>query len=532
MLESTSNVTLAVELTGSSATTLPPNLSALQDQPLLEMKGITKRFPGVVALDNVDFNVRRGEIHSLIGQNGAGKSTLMHILSGLYTANEGQIIIDGQPVVIHHPREALRLGIGTVYQELSLLPRLTVADNIFLGREPGNGFVIDERAVLRRAREVLEQLGVKQIDVNMPVGSLPLAQQQLVEIAKVLSHEPRILVLDEPTASLAEEETMHLFALLKGLKAQGIAIIFISHRFKEIIQHADRGTILRNGQVVRTLELQGVTEDELAEAMIGQHVESFYRHDGHEPATRGDVALQVEHLSVGRRVQDVSFELRRGEIVGITGLLGAGQNELARALFGIMENVTGTLRRDAKVVKIDSPGEAIALGICLLTEHRKTEGLVLDLSVKENVTLPSLNLFERAGLFLDNPREQTAVQSWIERLNIVVRSARSKMRTLSGGNQQKTILARWLLRDLEILIFIEPTRGIDVGAKAEIYQYLDKLSQEGKCIVVVSPELLEILGISDRIFVMYNGSLTHIFDKGQVNEESLLAAIQGGKQHG
>jgi ribose transport system ATP-binding protein len=363
------------------------------------------------------------------------------------------------------------------------------------------------------------------------VGSLPIAQQQLVEIAKVLSHQPRLLVLDEPTASLAEEETAHLFGLLDGLKAQGIAIIFISHRFKEILRHCDRGTILRNGKVVKTLALQGVTEDELAEAMIGQQFESFYRREGRDGKMQGEVLLQVENLSVGRRVRDVSFELRRGEIVGITGLLGAGQNELARALYGVMDNVHGTVRRSGKPVRITSPGQAIALGICLLTENRKQEGLVLELSVKENVTLPSLDLFERA-VFIDNPRENHAVQTWIERLNIVVRSARSKMRTLSGGNQQKTILARWLLRDLEILIFIEPTRGIDVGAKAEIYQYLDQLAHNGKAIVVVSPELPEILGVSDRIFVMYHGRLTRVFAKRAASEEILLEAIQGGKQHG
>jgi ABC-type sugar transport system ATPase subunit len=503
-----------------------------EERPILEMVGVTKRFPGVLALDKVNFSVRRGEIHSLIGQNGAGKSTLMHVLSGIYPANEGQIFIDGQPVTITHPREALRLGIGTVYQELSLLPRLSVADNIFLGREPGNGFIINEAAVLKRAAEVLAQLGVKNVDVKARVGELPLAQQQLVEIAKVLSHQPRILVLDEPTASLAEEETVHLFDILKGLKAHGIAIIFISHRFKEIIQHCDRGTILRNGKLVKTVELSGVTENELAEIMIGQQVESFFRHDGQGEPKAGDQVLEVSHLSVGQKVKDVSFALRRGEILGITGLLGAGQNELVRALFGIQENVTGTIRRNGQALAIRSPSDAIQHGICLLTENRKVEGLVLDMSVKENVTLPSLSMFRRAPVFIDNAGEERATDGFVRRLNIIVRSVRSKVRTLSGGNQQKTILARWLLRNLDILVFIEPTRGIDVGAKADIYQYLDRLAKEGKSIVVVSPELLEILGVSDRILVMYNGRLTNVFDKGTADEESLLSAVQGGSQHG
>lgn len=510
----------------------PAKAHAAETVPILQMVGVTKRFPGVLALDKVDFSVQRGEIHSLIGQNGAGKSTLMHVLSGIYPANEGQILIDGQPVTINHPREALRLGIGTVYQELSLLPRLSVADNIFLGREPGNGFVIDEAAVLRRSAEVLAQLGVGHIDVRTRVGDLPLAQQQLVEIAKVLSYNPRILVLDEPTASLAEEETNRLFEILKALKAQGIAIIFISHRFKEILQHCDRGTILRNGRLVKTVNLSEVTEEELAEIMIGQQVASYFREEGQVQASQDKVVLEVRNLSVGQKVKDVSFSLRRGEIVGITGLLGAGQNELVRALYGVQENVRGTILRDGRPVSIKSPGDAIRQGICLLTENRKLEGLVLEMSVKENVTLPSLSMFRRAPVFIDNSREEQATADFIKRLNIVVSSARAKVRTLSGGNQQKTILARWLMKNLEVLIFIEPTRGIDVGAKAEIYHYLDRLAKEGKCIVVVSPELLEILGISDRIFVMYNGRLTKVFAKGQVNEESLLSAVQGGNGHG
>ena len=521
-----------VMVTQVAETRVPGTASAAEEAcPILQMIGVTKRFPGVLALDKVDFSVRRGEIHSLIGQNGAGKSTLMHVLSGIYPANEGQILIDGQPVTINHPREALRLGIGTVYQELSLLPRLSVADNIFLGREPGNGFVIDEAAVLRRATEVLAQLGVSHVDVRTRVGDLPLAQQQLVEIAKVLSYNPRILVLDEPTASLAEEETNRLFEILKGLKAQGIAIIFISHRFKEILQHCDRGTILRNGKLVKTVNLSEVTEDELAEIMIGQQVASYFREQGQAQASQDKVVLEVRNLSVGQKVKDVSFSLRRGEIVGITGLLGAGQNELVRALYGVQENVRGTILRDGRPVSIKSPSDAIRHGICLLTENRKVEGLVLDMSVKENVTLPSLSMFRRAPLFIDNSREELATSEFIKKLNIVVRSARSKVRTLSGGNQQKTILARWLMKNLEILIFIEPTRGIDVGSKAEIYHYLDRLAKEGKSIVVVSPELLEILGISDRIFVMYNGRLTKVFAKGQANEETLLSAVQGGNGH-
>lgn len=499
----------------------------VQQRPILEMTGITKRFPGVLALDNVDFSVRRGEIHSLIGQNGAGKSTLMNILSGVYTPDHGEIKVDGQPVTMNQPREALRLGIGTVYQELSLVPKLSVADNIYLGREADRGFVINERSLAIKARKVLDRLGATDIDVGTPLGELSLAQQQLVEIAKVLSYNPRILVLDEPTAPLVQEDTARLFRLLDGLKSQGIAIVFISHRFKEIIQHCDRGTILRNGKLIKTIDLLGVTEETLAETMIGQQLESFYRHSAHTEGPQPIAALEVEGLSVGRKVRDVSFQLRRGEILGMTGLLGAGQNEVARALFGAQSEVSGTIRRSGCSVFIGSPQDAIEHGICLLTENRKREGLFLDMSVKENMTLPSLKSFSRAGAFVNNGKERQWAQRFIDRMNIVVRSSGSKVRTLSGGNQQKAILARWLMRDLEVLIFIEPTRGIDVGAKAEIYSDLSRLAGEGKSILVISTDLPEVLGISDRILVMYNGRLNRVIERAQASEEVLLAAIQG-----
>jgi ribose transport system ATP-binding protein len=495
--------------------------------PMLEMRGITRRFPGVVALDNVNFSVRQGEIHSLIGQNGAGKSTLMKILAGIYPANEGQIFIAGQPVTIRSPREALKLGISTVYQELSLLPNLSVADNIFLGREAGSRFTINEKAVLRKAREVLDQLGVQHIAPTTPVYQLSLAQQQLVEIAKALSYQPRILVLDEPTAPLAGDDTARLFEILRLLKAQGIALIFISHRFREILQHCDRGTILRNGQLIKTIELRGVTENELIEMMIGQEVREFYRDDVPDKLDDNDLALEVERLTIGQKVQDVSFTVRRGEIVGITGLMGAGQNEVARSLFGVQEGVQGIVRRNGRVIEPGSPRAAIAQGIGLLTENRKDEGLCLELSVKENTTLPTLSRFKKWLLFIDNQREQQTAQQFLAKSNTVMRSPGAPVWTLSGGNQQKTILARWILRDLDVLVFIEPTRGVDVGAKAEIYHVLEELAHGGKSIVVISTELPEILRISDRILVMYNGRLVQNIARAAASEEMLAAAMQG-----
>jgi len=502
--------------------------------PLLKMHGISKRFPGVVALEKVDFNVNQGEIHSLIGQNGAGKSTLMKILAGVYAADEGSIQLDGQPVHFKHPRDALNKGIVTVYQELSLLSNLTVAENIFLGREPGSGLVIDNKTIDQRSNEILESLGITNIDTRAKVADISLAQRQLVEISKALSQDLKVLVLDEPTAPLTSEDSSHLFEILNRLRAKGISIIFITHRLKEVITYADRGTILRNGKTIGTVEIGTVDEKTLIELMIGQKIDTFYHTDRHAETDLADVVLETESLSVGNKVLGVSFQLHKGEIVGVTGLLGAGQNELARALFGVQNHVEGIIRYKGKPVRMQSPQDAIQEGICLLTENRKDEGLVLDMNVRENITLPSLDMFHHSKWmpFINNRMERTAAFEIIEKVNVILRSQNSKIRTLSGGNQQKAIVARWLLRNLDVLIFIEPTRGIDVGSKVEIYRLLNALAKDGKAIMVVSTDHAEILGISDRIFVMYKGRLTGIFSKSEVNEEMLLAEIQGGARHG
>ena len=502
-----------------------------QNPPILEMKGITKRFPGVVALDDVHFSLMKGEIHSIIGQNGAGKSTLMKILAGDYRPTQGEILIFGEPVEFNNQRESRERGISIVYQDLSLLPNLTVAENIFLGREHTKNLIIDEQKIFKESNLVLEQLGVENIDVKQRLGELPLAQQQLVEIAKALSYQPKILILDEPTAALAPKEAERLFQILLRLKKQNISIIYITHRLHEIINYCDRGTILRNGKFITTVEISRETTDrDLIEWMIGQEIETFYRApSGEIKIGVEDALLKVRDLSVNNRVRGVSFDLKKGEILGITGLLGAGQNELARALFGIHTNVTGLISRNGQKISISSPRDAIRHGICLLTENRKDEGLFLDLSVKENITIPSMEqfVFSYSIPFINNKREQAVADKFIQKVNIILRSQATPIRTLSGGNQQKAILARWLLRNLEILVFIEPTRGIDVGAKAEIYRYLDSLAGEGRGIIVVSPDLNEIMGISDRILVMHEGELVQEFMRKNATEELLMSAIQG-----
>jgi len=493
------------------------------------MNDITKRFPGVLALDRASLSVQSGEIHSLIGQNGAGKSTMMKILSGMYGADEGRITLNGRGVSFRHPRDALQQGVVTVYQELSLLPNLTVAENMFLGREPGNFITLDARAQRNRSRKILEQLGIDNIDVDEKVSGLPLAQRQLVEIAKALSHDLKVLVLDEPTAPLTSEDTEHLFQILDRISKTGASIIFITHRLGEVLQHCTRGTILRNGRTVTTVDVAQTSENELIEAMIGQKANAFYHAGSHQGTASKAPALQVRNLSVGTRVEDVSFDLFPGEIVGLTGLLGAGQNELLRSLFGIQENVRGTFLRRGREVRIRSPRDAIDAGICLLTENRKEEGLILDMSVKENITLPSLPAFRVGRLWplLNNKKERASALDLIRKVGIALRSPNSRTRTLSGGNQQKTIVARWLLSNLDLLLFIEPTRGVDVGAKAEIYRMLSSLASEGKAIMVVSTDHTEILGISDRIFVMYKGRLTKVLPRAETGAESLLGAIQG-----
>jgi len=487
------------------------------------MRGVSKRFGAVAALSDVDLIVRRGEVHSIVGQNGAGKSTLMHILAGVHQADAGRVLLGGREVRIGGTAQALALGIVTVYQELSLLPNLTVAENVLLGREPTRGPLLRRSTMQARARAILESVGVGEIPVDAEVGTLPLAQRQLVEIARALSSDPGLLVLDEPTAALGREDAERLFGIVALLKARGVSTIFISHRFAEVLQHCDRATILRNGRLVETLDLAGVSEADLTVRMIGESAEAFYATAEHATPRR-DVALQAHGLRLAGRLRGVDLTLHRGEIVGLTGLLGAGQNEVARIVAGDLAADAGDVVCGGRRVGV-GPRAAIEAGICLLTEDRRAEGLFLDLPVADNIALPSLRRL-RWGPVLDLAAQRRAVAGVMRRLDIRAASAGAPVRSLSGGNQQKAILGRWLLRDPAVLVMIEPTRGVDVGAKAELYRTFEALAREGRAILMVSSDVPELLGVADRILVFAAGEVRESVARGEADEDALNLAIQ------
>jgi ABC-type sugar transport system ATPase subunit len=490
---------------------------------LLEMRGVSKRFGAVAALSDVNLTVRRGEVHSIVGQNGAGKSTLMHILAGFCRADAGRIALGGVAVEIADAAHALALGIVTVYQELTLLANLTVAENVLLGREPRRGPWVNRHALRARARAILEGVGVGDISVDAEVGALPLAQRQLVEIARALSSDPKLLVLDEPTASLGRDDAERLFGIVDLLKARGVSCIFISHRFAEVLRHCDRATILRNGRVVETMDLAGVSEIDLTVRMIGGSADVFYATAEHATPRR-EGALLARDLRLAGRVRGVGFGLHRGEILGLTGLLGAGQNEVARIVAGDMTADSGEVLCGGRRVG-RGPRAAIAAGICLLTEDRRAESLFLDLPVAENIALPSLRAL-RWGPLLDLAAQRRAVAGIMQRLDLRAASAAAPVRSLSGGNQQKAILGRWLLRDPAVLVMIEPTRGVDVGAKAELYRTFEALAREGRALLLVSSDVPELLGVADRILVFAAGEVRAEFARGAADEDALNRAIQ------
>jgi ribose transport system ATP-binding protein len=495
----------------------------MADAPVLQMRHIRKTFPGVVALDGVDFELRRGEVHILLGENGAGKSTLMKILSGAYQKSAGQIIFDGAEVEIKNPKHAQGLGISTIYQEFNLIPHLSIGENIFLGREPQRlPGLINQQAIFQAATRALSELGLT-LDPRLLVKELRVAEQQMVEVAKALSLDARILIMDEPTAALTEHEIKELFAIIRQLKDKGTAIVYISHRMEELFEIGDRVTVLRDGRTVGTYDVRGMDKSELIRLMVNRDLTELFPK---EKAVRGEEVLRVEGLSTKDGLKDISFSLHKGEVLGLAGLLGAGRTELARAIFGRDKITSGSIYINGVAQQIGSPRAAINSGIGFLTEDRKSQGLVLPLSVKENLCLSSVDKFSSWGV-VDADEEQQAASKYVKELRIRTPGLDQKVVFLSGGNQQKVVLSKWLCCGAEVFIFDEPTRGVDVGAKAEIYQLMNRLTANGVAIIMISSEMLEVLGMSDRILVMREGEITGEFSSEEATQERILQCALG-----
>ena len=488
-------------------------------ETILRMTGIQKYFPGVHALDNAQLEVREGEVMALIGENGAGKSTLMKILTGIYTKDAGTIELFGKPVEIHGPRDAQAKGVCIVHQELNLMQHLTVAENIYIGREPTKGLLLDKAEQNRMTDELMKSLHLN-IPAKTPVKQLTVAKQQMVEIAKSLSHNnTKILVMDEPSAALTESEIEDLFTFIRRLKATGVGIIYISHRMDELKQITDRITVMRDGQYVDTVDTATTPMEKIVQMMVGRVIyEEPKTHSNVEPDS--PVVLEAEHL-VSDDVKDVSFQLRKGEILGFAGLMGAGRTETARLLCGADPREKGTIRINGKEVKIHSPRDAVAAGIGYLSEDRKRYGLCLGLSVADNTVLASLDKFA-AGPFVNDKKINEASRQYVEKVRTKTPTVATPVRSLSGGNQQKVVLSKWLLNDCDILIFDEPTRGIDVGAKSEIYKLMTQLAEEGKSIIMISSELPELLRMSDRVIVMCEGRKTGELDIAEATQEKIM----------
>jgi ribose transport system ATP-binding protein len=492
--------------------------------PLLQMNSIRKQYPGVLALDNVSFTLQAGEVHCLLGENGAGKSTLMKILSGALSRDGGEISIEGGIVELKTPSDAQNLGIGIIHQELTLVPELSVAENILLGNEPtkkGTPF-LDFGEMQARARTALGQLG-EEMDTRLPVGNLPIAQRQLVEIAKSLSRKIRILAMDEPSAALTEGELRNLFVVIRRLKSEGVGIIYISHRLEEIFEIGDRVTILRDGKWIHTCRIAEIDRSGLIRHMVGRELENEFPRVN---LTQGAEILRVEHLNAGL-LRDVSLSVHRGEVLGLAGLVGAGRTELARVIFGADPVASGTLTLDGTRIQPGSPREAIDLGIGLLTEDRNRFGLIMQMSIRENITLSNLRAV--AGkLFVERRQEKKVAQQYTDELRIKTPGIDQDVEALSGGNRQKVVLARWLFTQSRLLIFDEPTVGIDVGVKFEIYNLINSLALKGIGVVVISSDLPELLGLCTRVVVMHEGTVAGILEKADATQERIMTLATGG----
>lgn len=485
----------------------------------VEMHNITKTFPGVRALDNVSFTIRPGEVMALLGENGAGKSTLMKILSGVYTRDGGTLTIFGNDIVGDlNPRKAQALGVSMIHQELNMCAHLTVAQNIFLGRELTTGSLLNEHEMNHQAKEILDSL---QIDIKPEtiVGSLGVSKQQMVEIAKALQAKSKILIMDEPTSSLTSVEITQLFALIRKLRDSGCSIVYISHRLEELQHIVDRVTIMRDGKFITEQPIKDLTMNQIISCMVGREIkEKFPR----IPANKGKLALSIRNLQAGKMVKDVSLDLYQGEILGIAGLMGAGRTEMTRALFGADHKDSGEVEIEGVAVHITCPEDAIAAGLVLVPEDRKRDGLCVKLSVRENIVLPNLDIICNKAGIINRNRERTMVHRTISDLHVKLPTSEVNASSLSGGNQQKVVVGKWLARDSKVVIFDEPTRGIDVAAKVEIYNLMNELKKNGIAVMFVSSEMPEILGVSDRILVMCDGKVTGELERAAATQERIM----------
>ncbi len=500
-------------------------------EPLLSIKGVHKRFPGVYALRGVDFDVYAGEIHALLGENGAGKSTLIKTIAGVYRPDEGDIRFAGQKVNFSSPRDAQKSGIDVIYQELSLYPELTVAENIFMGHAPFRkaGFLkmMDWPTMNRRAKELLAELDVHDLDVSRKVGTLNVGNRQRVEIAKALSLEAKLLIMDEPTAALTETDVEQLFRITRLLRDRGVGIVYISHKLIEVFELADRVTVLRDGQYISTKQVSDTNESELISMMVGRTIDNLFPK---QESKVGDVVLEVRNINHAPLTRNVSFKVRSGEIVGLAGLVGSGRSETAQVVFGILPAQSGDILVQGKPVKINRPADAVAQGIAYVPEDRGTQGLIKQMTIRENVSLAILPEVSSAS-FINYNAEKALAQKSIDQFSIKAYSGEQATNKLSGGNQQKVVLSKWLASHPKVLIMDEPTRGVDVGAKSEIHRLMSKLvAEEGLAILMISSELPEVLGMSDRILVMREGEIVAEYSRAEATQEKIGAAMMASRK--
>ncbi|GAK03493.1 ribose ABC transport system, ATP-binding protein RbsA [Geomicrobium sp. JCM 19037] len=496
----------------------------MDTKAILQAENITKRYPGTVALNDVKIEIMPGEVHTIVGENGAGKSTLMKVLAAAVTPDEGTIKFEGENVRFQSPKEAADKGIGIIYQEFNLFPEMTVEENIMIGNEKRKGVFVKKRENIKRVRDVLKQLNVN-ISANTYVKHLGIAQQQLVEIAKSISKKVKVLIMDEPTAALTQEEIGNLFNMINTLKANGVAVIYISHKFDEIFAISDRVTVLRDGEYIATKQIEELDHDRLVQLMVGRQLNIV----GRSGSARGNIALNVHNLSSEGKIKQINFTLHKGEVLGVAGLMGSGRTELAKTLYGHYPMDSGTVEINGKTIKqIKSPLQALKLGIGLIPEDRKKEGLVLEGSCETNISLPSLKKFVRAG-FIKGRQEKEIILHYKEQLAIKYQT-HQLAKQLSGGNQQKLVIAKMLATDVDVLIFDEPTRGVDIGAKQEIYKLMDELLQQGKAIIMISSEMEEVMNLSHRIAVMKEGELMDILPQQEATQEKIMQIATGVKQ--